>query len=165
MRRLFCWLLRYGTKAAGRGEEGRPHPIQPSPIEELLGDDDLGRKTILLLLRNFSQTFFLCPFFPLRRQQNARRRNFIAANSLHSFGEFRTSFETFVKLFFAAQQVLQRGCFITPGSNDTCFTGRDGSGYCYCYTDLCNGSKSNLVFAEAAALLSVFTSFVSTGMN
>ena len=54
----------------------------------------------------------------------------------------------------SAQKTISRGCWLTPGVNDTCgFDPVKNEGYCFCHTDLCNEAGSNRVFSALLTLL------------
>ena len=48
---------------------------------------------------------------------------------------------------FAAKSTVKKNCFLSPGSNDTCFVNDSGEEVCWCHTDFCNkASLSTIAF-------------------
>jgi len=67
------------------------------------------------------------------------------------------------------QQVLEKGCFLTPGYNDTCFDEDANIGVCWCHTDLCNSasrwsSSASLPWFLRILAWTSFTFFVFPGI-
>lgn len=61
------------------------------------------------------------------------------------------------------QRTLERSCFLTPGQNDTCFTDDDGSGVCYCHSDLCNHAAAPARPIAATALAVAAATLIAGG--
>ena len=74
-----------------------------------------------------------------------------------------------ITFIFSAQQVLEKGCFLTPGYNDTCFDEDANIGVCWCHTDLCNSasrwsSSASLPWFLRILAWTSFTFFVFPGI-